>query len=149
MIMLSSPSALYHLESGICGRMLWPLWGPRRAEYRFRQTFLEFHPIDEAHAKDAKANTHQTTLFSRHRYPLENVKFFNLSTQLVLDAGLVYYHRDAADVLDIDWLATAGVGVELGTSRIGVRAVKAGRIMLNGVVTEDFDGFSFGLSVSF
>ncbi|WP_170482548.1 hypothetical protein [Ruegeria arenilitoris] len=124
-------------------------YGPWQAEYRLRQTFLEFHPIDEPQAGDAKANSNQTTFFLRHRYPLKNMKFFNLPTQLVLDAGLVYYHGDAADVLDTDWLATAGVGVEFDTSRIGVPVVKAGRIMLNGVVAENFDGFSIGLGLSF
>ncbi len=124
-------------------------YGPWQAEYRFRQTFLEFHPIDEPQAGDAKANSNQTTFFSRHRYPLKNVKVFNLSTQLVLDAGLVYYHGDAAEVLDTDWLATAGVGVELDTSQIGLPAIKAGRIMLNGVIAENFDGFSIGLGLRF
>ncbi|WP_170329838.1 hypothetical protein [Ruegeria arenilitoris] len=124
-------------------------YGLWQAEYRFRKTFLEFHPIDEPQAGDAKANSNQTTFFSRHRYPLKNVDLFNLSTQLVLDTGLVYYHGDAAEVLDTDWLATAGVGVELDTSRLGIPAVKAGRIMLNGVVAENFDGFSIGLGLRF
>ncbi|MES0827715.1 hypothetical protein [Ruegeria sp. SCP11] len=124
-------------------------YGPWQAEYRFRQTFLKFHPIDEPQAGDAEANSNQTTFFSRYRYPLKDVELFNLSTQLVLDAGLVFYHGDAAEVLDTDWLATAGVGVEFDTSRIGIPAVKAGRIMLNGVVAEDFDGFSIGFGLRF
>ncbi|WP_171124818.1 MULTISPECIES: autotransporter domain-containing protein [unclassified Ruegeria] len=122
------------------------LW---QAEYRLRQTFLEFHPIDEPQAGGAKASSNQTTLFSRHRYPLKDVRFFNLATLLVLDAGLVYYHGDAAKVLDTDWLATAGVGIEIDTSRAGIPSVQAGRIMLNGVIAEDFDGFSIGLGLRF
>ncbi len=123
--------------------------GRWQAEYRLRQTYLEFHPIDEPQAGGAKANSNQTTLFSRYRYPLKDIRLFNLSTQLVLDAGLVYYHGDAAKVLDTDWLAIAGIGIEFDTSRVGIPSVQAGRIMLNGVIAEDFDGFSIGLGLRF
>lgn len=123
--------------------------GKWNAEYRFRQTFLEFHPINEAQAGDAKANSNQTTLFSRHRYPLEGRKVFELPLHLVLDAGVVLYHGDSAIVLGTDWLATAGIGIEIDTTSTGIPAIQAGRIMLNGVVAEGLSGFSIGLGLRF
>lgn len=124
-------------------------FGPWQAEYRFRQTFLEFNPINEPMAGDAKANSNQTTLFSRHRYPLRGVTLFDLPTQLVLDAGVVAYHGDSAIVLGTDWLATAGVGIEIDTRLTGLPAVRAGRVMLNGIVAEEFSGFSIGFGLRF
>ncbi len=123
--------------------------GRWQAEYRIRQTFLEFDPINEPQAGNASASSNQTTLFSRHRYPLEDVKIFELPTQLVLDAGVVLYHGDSATVLDTDWLATAGIGLEIDTRLTGLPAVEAGRIMLNGVVAEEFSGFSVGFGLRF
>ncbi len=67
-------------------------------------------------------------------------------TRLVLDAGVVLYHGDSATVLDTDWLATVGVGLEVDT---GLPAVQAGRLMLNGVVAEGFSGFSIGFGLRF
>lgn len=122
------------------------LW---EAEYRFRQTYLEFFPVNEPQAGDARASSNQTTLSTRHWYPLEEVRLFDLPTRLVLDAGVVLYHGDGATVLGTDWLATAGVGIEIDTSRTGVPAIQAGRIMLNGVIADDFEGFSIGFGLSF
>ena len=68
---------------------------------------------------------------------------------MVLDAGVVLYHGDAAKVLRTDWIATAGVGLEVGASRTGLPFVSAGRVMLNAVVGEDFDGFSIGFGLRF
>ena len=123
--------------------------GTWEAEYRFRQTFLKFYPLNEPQAGDATASSNQTTLFSRHRYPLQNVRFFSLASKLVLDAGLVLYHGDGAAVLGTDWVATAGVGLEVETASLGLPAVSAGRVMLNGVLTEEFDGVSIGLGLRF
>jgi hypothetical protein len=122
------------------------LW---QAEYRFRQTYMEFHPINEPQAGDAKANSNQTTLFSRYRHPLANVRLLDLPTQLVLDAGVVLYHGDGATVLGTDWLVTAGVGIEIDTRQTGLPAIRAGRIMLTGVFAEEFDGFSIGFGLRF
>ncbi|WP_171236468.1 autotransporter domain-containing protein [Ruegeria sp. HKCCA6837] len=124
-------------------------FGPWQVEYRFRQTFLEFNPINEPQAGNASASSNQTTLFSRHRYPLDNVRLFELPTQLVLDAGVVLYHGDSATVLDTDWLATAGFGLEIDTRLTGLPAVRAGRLMLNGIVAEEFSGFSIGFGLRF
>ncbi|WP_170763316.1 autotransporter domain-containing protein [Ruegeria lacuscaerulensis] len=122
------------------------LW---QSEYRIRQTYLEFYPINEPLAGNAEANSNQTNLFTRYRYPLYGVRFFHLPTKLVLDSGLVFYHGDGANVLDTEWLATAGVGIEIETDQTGLPGVRAGRIMLNGVVAEKFDGFSIGLGLRF
>ncbi len=124
-------------------------FGSWQGEYRIRQTFLDFNPINEPEAGNASASSNQTTLFSRHRYPLENVNLFELPTQLVLDAGVVLYHGDSATVLGTDWLATAGVGLEIDTRLTGLPAVQAGRVMLNGVVAEGFSGFSIGFGLRF
>lgn len=124
-------------------------FGPWEAEFRVRQSFLEFQPINEPQAEGAKANSNQTTLFSRYRYPLENVRLLGRPSKLVLDAGVVLYHGDSAMVLDTDWLATAGVGIEVDTTKIGLPAVQAGRIMLNGVIADQFSGFSIGFGVRF
>ncbi len=124
-------------------------FGRWEAEFRLRQSFLEFYPINEPQADDARANSNQTTLFSRHRYPLDNVKLLGRPSKLVLDGGVVLYHGDSAMVLDTDWLATAGVGIEVDTTRIGLPAVQAGRIMLNGIVADSFSGFSVGFGIRF
>lgn len=123
--------------------------GAWQAEYRIRHTFLEFYPINEPQAGNATASSNQTTLFSRHRYPLQNVEIFNLSSKLVLDAGLVLYHGDSATVLGTDWAATAGVGLEMETAGLVSRTVSSGRIMLNGVVTDEFNGLSLGFGLGF
>ena len=124
-------------------------FGRWEAEYRFRQTFLEFYPINEPQAGDARADSNQTTLFSRYRYPLEKVKLLGRPSKLVLDGGVVLYHGDSARVLDTHWLATAGVGIEVDTTKIGLPVVEAGRIMLNGIVADSFSGFSIGFGIRF
>lgn len=124
-------------------------FGRWEAEFRLRQSFLEFYPVSEPQAGDAKANSNQTTLFSRYRYPLENVKLLGRPSRLVLDGGVVLYHGDSADVLDTHWLATAGVGIEVDTTKIGLPAVEAGRIMLNGIIADSFSGFSIGFGIRF
>ncbi len=67
-------------------------FGPWQLEYRFRQIFLKFNPFDELQAENTSVSCNQATLFSRHRYALDNDKLFELPTQLVLDAGIVLYH---------------------------------------------------------
>ncbi len=124
-------------------------FGRWEAEYRLRQTFLEFHPINEPQAGDARANSNQTTLFSRYRYPLENVKLLGRPSKLVLDGGVVLYHGDSAAVLETSWLATLGFGIEVDTTKIGLPAVEGARVMLNGVVADSFSGFSVGFGVRF
>ena len=123
--------------------------GKWEAEYRIRQTFLEFYPLNEPQAGDATAVSNQTTLFSRHRYPLQHLKFLDLPTRIVLDAGLVLYHGDGADVLKTDWVATAGLGLEVDTAGLGVPELTAGRVMLNGIAADEFNGISIGFGVSF
>ncbi|CUH41218.1 hypothetical protein RUM4293_00086 [Ruegeria atlantica] len=124
-------------------------FGRWEAEYRLRQTFLEFYPINEPQAGDARANSNQTTLFSRYRYPLDKVKLLGRPSKLVLDGGVVLYHGDSAMVLDTDWLATVGVGIEVDTTKIGLPAVEGARVMLNGVIADSFSGFSVGFGVRF
>lgn len=124
-------------------------FGPWQAEYKFRRTYLQFHPINEPQAGNATASSNQTTLFSRHRYPLQDTRVFNLASKLVLDAGLVLYHGDGATVLRTDWAATVGVGLELETETLGLPVVQAGRVMVNAVVAEEFDGLSVGFGLRF
>lgn len=124
-------------------------FGRWHAEYKLRQTFLEFHPIDEPEVGNARANSNQTTLFSRYRYPLDKVKLLGSPSKLVLDGGVVLYHGDSAMVLDTDWLATVGVGIEVDTTKIGLPAVEGARVMLNGVIADSFSGFSVGFGVRF
>lgn len=119
------------------------------SEYRVRQTYLEFFPINEPRAGDAHANSNQTTFYTRHRLPLASVRLFELPTKAVFDAGVVFYHGDGARVLQAEWLATAGAGVELDVSGTGAPLVKAGRVMLTGVLGEDYSGFTVGFSLSF
>ncbi len=123
--------------------------GMWETEYRFRQTYMEFFPINEPRAGDAKARSNQTTFFSRHRRPLSNFIVFELPTKAVLDAGIVLYHGEGAKVLKTDWLATAGVGIELDIRSTGTPLFSAGRVMLNGVVGDGYQGFSIGFGLGF
>ncbi len=124
-------------------------FGLLEGEYRIRQTFLKFYPIDEPLAGDATARSNQTTLFARHRYPLPKVRPFKRPTRLVIDTGVAFFHGDSATVLDTDWMVSTGLGLEVDTGTGGKSAIRAGRIMLNGVFAQDFNGVAIGFGLSF
>ena len=124
-------------------------FGKWEGEYRLRQTYLEFPPLNEPQAGDAKASSNQTTLFARHRYPLEGFRPLDLPSNLILDAGVVFYRGDGEAVLQTNWVATAGIGLELETEESSLLGGLAGRVMLSGVVSQEFDGLSIGFGLRF
>ncbi|MEP2030173.1 MAG: autotransporter outer membrane beta-barrel domain-containing protein [Paracoccaceae bacterium] len=118
-------------------------------DVRIRHTHLELQSIFGDADLNAQATAVSTSLWTRARIPIGNWQMLGKPVRSVWEASITDYSGDQGKVLDIDWLARLGTGLELDTSGTKIGIVSRARAVVYYVFGEDYNGVALGLGVSF
>jgi len=99
-------------------------------------------------AVQGSATTESASLWSRWRAPLGGLKLLDRPLRYVLEFSHSRYMGDESAVLGIDYLSTAGLGLELDSSKYPVIVTRT-RLMFRYTFSPYVSGPSIGLAVSF
>lgn len=116
-------------------------------EVRLRATYLEYHPFEDDDLL-VSAEAANAVAWGRYHFPTD-MSLFGLPVRGVTDLSFSYLAGDQSKVLNTDWLARVGVGLELDISETWVPWVTAGRFMVRYYGSDTVTGFTAGLGFSF
>lgn len=118
-------------------------------DIRVRHTHLELFSILSSAHLNARASAISTSVWSRIRVPIRGWNWQNRPVRSVWEASFTRYSGDQGRALDLDWLGKVGAGLEVDLSGTDVSIVSRGRVTLNYLFGEEYDGVAFGLGISF
>ena len=118
------------------------------ADVTLRHTHIHLEPIAGDRDVTGSAEAITTALWSRLRMPT-GLYAFGGPVRTVAEFSASYLPGDQGDILNTDWLAQAGYGLELDVERTGIPFVTKGRIMFRYTRGEVLEGYGLGLAVSF
>ncbi|MFD3191207.1 hypothetical protein ACFMPD_13150 [Sedimentitalea sp. HM32M-2] len=121
----------------------------REVDFSLRYSEMMLHPIGGSSDLNAKARITTATALGRVRIPIQGWQAFGKPVKAVFQGSLSSFPGDQGDVVNLDWLGKVGVGVEIGTVNTGVPYLAGARLMLSYAFSDDYDGYSIGLGVSF
>ena len=119
-----------------------------RAEYTLRYTYLRMRPIGGDRDVVARADAETLALWSRLRMPT-GVEAFGGPLRTVAEFSASWLPGDQGEVLNTDWLAQVGYGIEIDVARTGLPIVTKGRMVFRYTIGEHLTGYGLGLAVSF
>ncbi|MEM6577510.1 MAG: autotransporter outer membrane beta-barrel domain-containing protein, partial [Pseudomonadota bacterium] len=96
----------------------------------------------------ASADAISTVAWSRYRFPT-GARAFGKPLRFVGELAGSYLPGDQGQILDTDWLAQLGVGVEFDVTETPVPILSQTRFMVRAALGENLRGYSFGISLSF
>ncbi|MES0827723.1 autotransporter outer membrane beta-barrel domain-containing protein [Ruegeria sp. SCP11] len=115
-------------------------------DLRFRHTHIILEPLDTDLVGQAEAIS--TVAWSRVRVPTQFTAF-SQPTRWVGEASVSYIPGDQGIVLDSEWLAQRGGGVELDYSRNEFAWIKEFRLMARIAKGDNIKGYSAGIAIKF
>lgn len=124
----------------------WP--NDLEADVTLRYTNIELRPIGGDRDVVAQASAETLALWSRLRMPT-GLEAFGSPFRTVAEFSASWLPGDQGEILNTDWLAQVGYGIELDVSKTGVPLIRQGRLMLRYTKGEVLDGYGIGLAVSF
>ena len=124
----------------------WP--SDLEADATLRYSNIYFEPIagDRDVAGNARAET--LALWSRLRMPT-GLDAFGSPVRTVAEFSASWLPGDQGDILNTEWLAQVGFGLELDVSKTGVPLIKQGRLVFRYTRGEILEGYGLGLAVNF
>ena len=114
-----------------------------------RHTTMEFMPIAGSSDIDANATAMSTTMWNRLRVPILDWRVMGNPVRSVWEASFSHLPGDQGKVLDTDWLAQVGAGIELDSTDTWVPVITRTRLVARYAFGEELEGYSVGLAVSF
>ena len=124
----------------------WP--GDLQAEYTLRYTYLHLTPIMGDRDVVANAEASSLALWSRLRMPT-GVEAFGGPLRTVAEFSASWLPGDQGEILNTDWLAQVGYGLEVDVAKTGIPWVTKGRMVFRYGFGEKLRGYGLGLAVSF
>lgn len=102
---------------------------------------------EEASDITLRATAVTTSAWGRARFPIDGSWIFHRPIKSLWEASLSAYPGDQAALLDIDWLARVGTGIEMDLSQSGVPIARRARLTVQYVFGDDYRGVSFGFGI--
>lgn len=115
-------------------------------DLRFRHMHMMIEPLDTD--LTSKAEAISTSAWSRVRVP-SGIRAFSKPVRYVGEFSASYLPGDQGLILDSQWLAQIGLGLEVDISETQAPVLSQVRLMTRYAVGENLEGFSFGLAISF
>lgn len=115
-------------------------------DLRFRHTHIILEPLDTDLVGQAEAIS--TVAWSRVRVPT-GVRVFSQPTRWVGEVSASYIPGDQGIVLDSEWLAQLGAGIELDLSKNDSAWVEELRLMARIAKGDNIEGYSVGVAIKF
>ncbi|MEM7088211.1 MAG: autotransporter outer membrane beta-barrel domain-containing protein [Pseudomonadota bacterium] len=125
-----------------------PLTNDREFEMSFRYTHIEYWPIGDDEDLLVQSTAANAVLWTRYRFPTGG-RMFGRPVRWVGDFSYSYLIGDQALVLNTDWLARIGGGIEVDLSDTWVPWVTTTRIMIRYYGSDTVNGFTAGIGISF
>ena len=122
----------------------WP--SDHELDLRFRHTHIILEPLDTDLVGRAEAIS--TVAWSRVRVPTQFTAF-SQPTRWVGEASVSYIPGDQGIVLDSEWLAQLGGGLELDYSRNEFAWINEFRLMARVAKGDNIKGYSVGIAIKF
>jgi hypothetical protein len=119
-----------------------------QAEYTLRYTYLRMKPIGGDRDVVAEATAETLALWSRLRMPT-GIEAFGGPLRSVAEFSASWLPGDQGEVLNTDWLAQVGYGIEFDVARTGLPLVTKGRMVFRYTIGQQLTGYGLGLAVSF
>lgn len=119
-----------------------------QAEYTLRYTYLYMKPIAGDRDVVASAEAETLALWSRLRMPT-GIDVFGGPLRSVAEFSASWLPGDQGDVLNTDWLAQVGYGIEFDVANTGIPIVTKGRLVFRYTIGEHLTGYGLGIAVSF
>jgi hypothetical protein len=119
-----------------------------QAEYTLRYTYLRLRPIAGDRDVVAHADAETLALWSRLRMPT-GVDVFGGPLRTVAEFSASWLPGDQGEILNTDWLAQAGYGIEFDVAQTGLPLVTKGRLVFRYTLGEHLTGYGLGMAVSF
>ncbi|WP_181164638.1 autotransporter domain-containing protein [Amaricoccus solimangrovi] len=119
-----------------------------QAEYTLRYTYLHLEPIGGDRDIVASAEASTLALWSRLRMPT-GIEAFGGPLRTVAEFSASWLPGDQGEILNTDWLAQTGYGIEFDVSRTGLPLVTKGRLVFRYSFGEHLTGYGLGLAASF
>lgn len=119
-----------------------------QAEYTLRYTYLYLTPIMGDRDVVASAEASSLALWSRLRMPT-GVEVFGGPLRTVAEFSASWLPGDQGDILNTDWLAQVGYGIEFDVAKTAIPLVTKGRLVFRYGFGEKLRGYGLGLAVSF
>ncbi|EEE39005.1 putative exported protein [Rhodobacteraceae bacterium KLH11] len=120
----------------------------REFEARLRYTHIEYWPIGDSEDLLVESTAANAVLWSRYRFPTGK-RMFGRPVRWVGDLSVSYLIGDQALVLNTDWLARVGGGIEVDLSDTWVPWVTTTRLMVRYYGSDTVNGFTAGIGISF
>lgn len=124
----------------------WP--NDLEADVTLRYTYLHLVPIAGDKDVTGSADAETLALWSRLRIPTGRYAFGS-PVRTVAEFSASWLPGDQGEVLDTDWLAQVGYGLELDVSKTWIPLVRQGRVMFRYTRGELLEGYGLGLAVNF
>lgn len=125
-----------------------PLDNDREFEASMRYTYIEYWPVGDDEDLLVQSTAANAVLWTRYRFPTGK-RMFGRPVRWVGDLSLSYLIGDQAIVLNTDWLARVGGGIEVDLSETWVPWVSTTRLMVRYYGSDTVNGFTVGLGISF
>lgn len=118
------------------------------ADMTLRYTKIHLEPIAGDRDVLGSANAETLALWSRLRMP---TGFYALGMPFrsVAEFSASWLPGDQGEILQTDWLAQIGTGVELDVSKTRIPWIKQGRLMFRYTRGEILEGYGIGVAVNF
>lgn len=117
-------------------------------EFRARYTFLHYEPIGDDEDLLVSVDAENAVLWTRYHFPT-GWDAFGVPVRGVTDFSISYLAGDQAAVLNTEWLARVGVGLELDVSETWVPWVSGARFMVRYYGSDTVTGYTAGIGISF
>lgn len=118
------------------------------ADVTLRYTYLHLEPIAGDRDVIGEATSETLALWSRLRMPTGRYAF-DSPVRTVAELSASWLPGDQGEILQTDWLAQVGYGLELDVSKTWVPLIKQGRVMFRYTRGEVLEGYGLGLAVNF
>ncbi len=115
-------------------------------DLRFRHTHIRLETLDSDLVGTAEAIS--SVAWSRVRVPT-GFRLFDQSTRWVSELSVSHLPGDQGIVLDTEWLAQLGAGLELDFSRNNSSWLKEFRVLARVAKGDNIEGFSVGVAAKF
>jgi Autotransporter beta-domain len=118
------------------------------ADATLRYTYLHLQPIAGDKDVTGSADAETLALWTRLRMPTGRYAFGS-PVRSVAELSASWLPGDQGEVLNTDWLAQVGYGLELDVSKTWIPLVRQGRVMFRYTRGEYLEGYGLGLAVNF
>lgn len=117
-------------------------------DWTLRYSDFYLRPIAGDREVIGEANARSLVLWSRMRMPTGS-HAFGSPVRTVTELSASWLPGDQGTILQTEWLAQVGFGVELDVTKTAIPLVSSGRMVFRYTRGEHLDGYGLGLAVSF